>query len=439
MNTEQAPRRFAVGLSFPGEVRDFARQLYAELRVLFQGQEVFLDEEYLHELAGVDLDLKLRAIYRDQCDLVVPVFCSHYDKPWCRVEWSSIRAGMLEWRQDDRVLPISLDNTQIPGWEKTDLSIPRRGRSALEIATVIRRAYEHRCLPQTAGAPPAARQELARLTEAQMLEEALRGSRMEIRSRLIETLNRNQTRAEVLKANQLNANITVNTLVDTVLDVVPRSRPAGQRQSPLCFIHRTIEALDDRGTLDVALVNDIEALTALLLPLSIEDKYGNALDRTAEAALHIQRFQGTDKMIGASVVGRLLGLQVWPDTNRRPMIRNAVFPGREKEGLPIDGLHCRDLVDAVRLVLARTLPTCRSDAAEHVKAALRLLAGRKAFVCLWLMQEPAEDQVRQLHETFPHLILLHGDGDSDTDVNATVLLQLTEIQNFILTHRGPQT
>ena len=129
---------------------------------------------------------------------------------------------------------------------------------------------------------------------------------MEIRSRLIETLNRNQTRAEVLKANQLNANTTVTTLVDTVLDVVPRSRPAGQRQSPLCFIHRTIEALDDRGTLDVALVNDIEALTALLLPLSIEDKYRNALDRTAEAALHIQRFQGTDKMIGASVVGRLL-------------------------------------------------------------------------------------------------------------------------------------
>ncbi|MFM7037414.1 MAG: hypothetical protein ACKO2L_06795, partial [Planctomycetaceae bacterium] len=79
-----------------------------------------------------------------------------------------------------------------------------------------------------------------------------------------------------------------------------------------------------------------------------------------------------------------------------------------------------------------------SDAAEHVKAALAVLAGRKAFVCLWLMQEPAEDQVRQISETFPHLILLHGDGNSDTDVNATVLFQLTEIQKFILTHRGPQ-
>ena len=46
MSAESAGRRFAIGLSFPGEVRDFAKELDPELSAHFGADRIFFDERY---------------------------------------------------------------------------------------------------------------------------------------------------------------------------------------------------------------------------------------------------------------------------------------------------------------------------------------------------------------------------------------------------------
>ena len=59
-------RRFRVGLSFPGEKRDYVRRV-AESLAAALGRENVLYDEYLEaELARPDLDLYLGALYREE-------------------------------------------------------------------------------------------------------------------------------------------------------------------------------------------------------------------------------------------------------------------------------------------------------------------------------------------------------------------------------------
>lgn len=137
MSDEKPKRKYAVGLSFPGEVRDFARKLYKSLSRKFGKDRVFLDEKFTAKLLGVDLDNKLRSIYREECFLLVPIFCRHYEKKWCRIEWRTIRGVILESKNEDRVIPVALDDTWIAGWEPTDYSIRADQYSVSEIAGLI--------------------------------------------------------------------------------------------------------------------------------------------------------------------------------------------------------------------------------------------------------------------------------------------------------------
>ncbi|MFM8476935.1 MAG: TIR domain-containing protein, partial [Planctomycetaceae bacterium] len=141
MSDEKPKRKFAVGLSFPGEVRDFARELYRKLSRKFGSDRVFLDEKFTPQLLGVDLDNKLREIYRDECFLLVPIFCCHYEKKWCRIEWRTIRSVILESKNEDRVIPVALDDTRIDGWEPTDYSIRGNQYSVSEIARLIHKVF----------------------------------------------------------------------------------------------------------------------------------------------------------------------------------------------------------------------------------------------------------------------------------------------------------
>ena len=140
-------RRFAIALSFPGEDRDFAEELANALADRVGRDRVFYDEWYEAELVGVDGDVKLRTVYRDHAELIVPIFSEHYGKPWCTAEWSTIRAILLERRADDSVIPVQLDDTTIPGWEAIDFAILRRGRTTSQLADLILEAHDSRRTP----------------------------------------------------------------------------------------------------------------------------------------------------------------------------------------------------------------------------------------------------------------------------------------------------
>ena len=135
--------RFQVALSFPGENRAFVRQVADALATELTRDRVFYDEWYEVELLGVGGDLKLQSMY-EQADLVVPFFSQYYTKPWCSLEWETIRGILLERREDDAVIPVHLDDTNIRGWAKVNFGIRLRDRSPQEIAGLIIQSLSHR-------------------------------------------------------------------------------------------------------------------------------------------------------------------------------------------------------------------------------------------------------------------------------------------------------
>jgi hypothetical protein len=138
---ENSSRRFAVALSFPGEHRQFVRNVASRLAEELGKEQVFFDEWYRAELLGTSADIKLRRIYREQANLVVPFFSEHYEKMWCQIEWHAIRGILAERRKDDAVLPVLLDGTRIEGWEIIDLAIRKGRKTGRQVADEILDAY----------------------------------------------------------------------------------------------------------------------------------------------------------------------------------------------------------------------------------------------------------------------------------------------------------
>ncbi len=90
-------------------------------------------------------------MYED-ADLVVPFFSEFYDKPWCSMEWETIRGILLNRRKDDAVIPVHLDDTEVPGWSAVNFGIRLRGRPPVQIADIILQALEQRKSGATSAA-----------------------------------------------------------------------------------------------------------------------------------------------------------------------------------------------------------------------------------------------------------------------------------------------
>lgn len=136
-------KRFKVALSFPGEERKFVEELAEYLAGRLSKQAIFFDEWYEVELLGTGGDLKLSNMYKD-AELIVPFFSKHYDKPWCQLEWETIREILLTRRRDDAVIPVHMDDTAIPGWTAVNFGIRRKSRSPQEIGQIVLDAIELR-------------------------------------------------------------------------------------------------------------------------------------------------------------------------------------------------------------------------------------------------------------------------------------------------------
>ena len=106
-------RQYDIALSFAGEDRQYAERL-AEL-LTADGYSVFYDEYERAELWGKDLYTHLSSVYKDQADYCVMFLSEHYaQKLWPNHERQNAQARAFQ-ENKEYILPIRLDDTEIPG------------------------------------------------------------------------------------------------------------------------------------------------------------------------------------------------------------------------------------------------------------------------------------------------------------------------------------
>jgi|GEM_PF-699098 len=139
------PDRFDVALSFAGTERPLAEELARRIRDA--GFVVFYDDHYPEQLWGKNLADRFDAIYRKQSRFCVMFVSAEYaSRMWTEHERKSAQARALEERGNEYILPIRVDDTELPGLLPTTgyLSLDRYGieRIAEMLVEKLRRALK---------------------------------------------------------------------------------------------------------------------------------------------------------------------------------------------------------------------------------------------------------------------------------------------------------
>lgn len=116
-HSEHPQWEFDVALSFAAEDRQYVQRVAEMLK----GRQlrVFYDEYMSAHLWGTDLYVVLDDVYRKRARFaLVFVSASYVSKPWTRHERRSIQARALE-DLNTYVLPVRLDNSELPGFPPT--------------------------------------------------------------------------------------------------------------------------------------------------------------------------------------------------------------------------------------------------------------------------------------------------------------------------------
>ena len=118
-NGSPATLRFKVALSFAGDnKRDKIREIVNKLTATLGADDVFFDEDYEHEFAGLNAYRYFQNVFNNETLLVVSCICKRYSqKDWTQHEWRAIMSFASSNCQDDvgrnRFLPIRFDADEI--------------------------------------------------------------------------------------------------------------------------------------------------------------------------------------------------------------------------------------------------------------------------------------------------------------------------------------
>lgn len=128
---------FNVGLSFPGETREYVEQVAAALEGQLGPHSYFYDNNYVAQLARPGLDMLLQDIYSNRSQLVVVFIGADYQtKEWCGVEWRAIRE-IIQDRKHNRIMFIRMDDGNVEGIFRSDGYVDARKFSPAEVAGFI--------------------------------------------------------------------------------------------------------------------------------------------------------------------------------------------------------------------------------------------------------------------------------------------------------------
>src|SRR5580693_891011 len=125
-------KRFLVGLSFPGENREFVAEIAGRLAAEVGRERVLYDKFYEAEFAQPNLDTLLQRLYHDESELIVVFLSGDYErKEWPGLEWRAIR-DLIKKKHTSSVMLIRLDHADVAGVFSIDGYVSADGRSAAE-------------------------------------------------------------------------------------------------------------------------------------------------------------------------------------------------------------------------------------------------------------------------------------------------------------------
>jgi hypothetical protein len=126
---------YDVALSFAAEDKDVAYQFAERLRA--KGTTVFLDEYQSPELRGKDMVDHLVNLYSRKARLCVLLISRHYPlNRWTNAEWTAVQERSLR-DASEYIMPLQLDDTQIPGLEASAGYRDLRQHSVEEVVSVL--------------------------------------------------------------------------------------------------------------------------------------------------------------------------------------------------------------------------------------------------------------------------------------------------------------
>ena len=131
----RATKPYEIALSFAGEDRAFVHDVARELDAM--GVRVFYDAFEQVNLLGKDLAAHFAGIYKDRAHYCAMFISTHYArKAWPQFERQHAQARALAERRE-YILPIRLDDAEVPGLSPTIGYVDARGKTAKAIADIL--------------------------------------------------------------------------------------------------------------------------------------------------------------------------------------------------------------------------------------------------------------------------------------------------------------
>jgi hypothetical protein len=129
--------KYDFGLSFAGEDREFPEKLAQLLKN--EHVRVFYDRDEEADLWGQDLYQGFQKIYGQECRFFIPFVSANYiAKNWPRHELRQAQARDFK-SNVEYILPLRLDDTELPGINSTTAYIDLRSRSIEDVAQLCLR------------------------------------------------------------------------------------------------------------------------------------------------------------------------------------------------------------------------------------------------------------------------------------------------------------
>jgi len=136
------PFRFDFALSFAGSNRGLARKIRGLLKA--EGFTVFYDEDYEHEMIGVDASLYLREVYTRQSRFCIVLISREYDRrQWTQLERESIQSRELIGERGI-LIPVKVEDYS-PEWlPPTRIYFDLTNRPVKTLIEVLKRMVERK-------------------------------------------------------------------------------------------------------------------------------------------------------------------------------------------------------------------------------------------------------------------------------------------------------